>query len=130
MLSRPLRKVVWHHILELVLHFFLQFMITVHTSSCVKVMFSRVSVCPHGGGVHPPGQTPPWADTHWLGRHIPLGRDPLGRHTPTDTPRDVYCSGRATVVGSMHLTGMHSCFFILWCYMVLYYGVLFQRAKH
>ena len=38
--------------------------ITVPNSSCVKVLFSQVSVClSTGGGVYPPGQTPPWADT-------------------------------------------------------------------
>ena len=39
---------------------------------------------------HPAGQTPPpWTDTplgkHPLGRHL-LGRHPLGRHTPGKTP--------------------------------------------
>ena len=48
----------------------------IQCSSCGKVMFSQVSVCPRGGGVQPwqadtpTGQTPPWqADTPPAGRH-------------------------------------------------------------
>ena len=65
-------------------------MFTVRNSSCRKVMFSQVSVCPRGGVVHPPwpDTTPPWADTParhhtpqpdtpWAG--IPPGRRPLQR---------------------------------------------------
>ena len=68
---------------------------TVRNSSCGKVMFSQVSVCPQGGGVHhPPCQTDtPPADTH-----------PLGRHPP---PPEM-----VTAADSTHPTGMHSCF--LW----------------
>ena len=45
---------------------------TVCNSSCGKVMFSQVPVCPRGGGVHPPGIQPllscrhPGADTSAL----------------------------------------------------------------
>ena len=54
-------------------------LITVRNSSCGKVIFSQVSVCPQGGGVHPPGQadtspgqTPPGqADTPHPGRWPP-----------------------------------------------------------
>ena len=45
-------------------------MFTIRNSSCGKVMFSQVSVCPQGGGVHPPGQTPPdSSDGHYSGRY-------------------------------------------------------------
>ena len=49
--------------------------ITVINSSCGKVMFSQVSVCPQGGG----RCTPPVA-----GRHLPSGRQtpPAGRPPP------------------------------------------------
>ena len=85
--------------------------ITVRNSSCGKVMFSQVSVCPRGRGVHPPGrQTPPGQtpagkihprQTHPLGRHTPWAdTPPLGRHTSSEQtpppPRDSYCSGRYT----------------------------------
>ena len=49
---------VWHSWLSQV-----NILVTVRNSSCGKVMFLQVSVCPHGGGVHPR------ADTHPLGRH-------------------------------------------------------------
>ena len=66
-------------------------------------MFLHLSVILFTDGVvsgrHPPGQTPPWADTslgrHPLGRYLPghtppwetpLGRYPLGRHPPRQTP--------------------------------------------
>ena len=82
---------------------------TVRNSSCGKVMFSQASVIlSTGGGVHPPGQTPPlgrhppppadnrsciqpprqtppWADTTPLGRHPPR-QTPPGRHPPRQTP--------------------------------------------
>ena len=52
--------------------------ITVRNSSCGKVMFSQVCVCPQGGGVHLLGRHPPCqADTPLL-----PGRSPPGRHTP------------------------------------------------
>ena len=38
--------------------------ITVRNSSCGNIMFSQVSICPQGGGVHPQADTPP-------GRHSP-----------------------------------------------------------
>ena len=75
-----------------------------------KVMFSQVSVCPRGGvglwsqggGVgclpHPPGQTPPWADT-------PLGKHPPGRHPPAQ-----WMLGYGQQAGGMHPTGTHSCY--------------------
>ena len=61
-------------------------------------MFSQVSVCPQGGGVHPPGQTPPWqADRHlWAGTPLPWANTP-----PSQT---------ATAADGTHPTGMHSCF--------------------
>ena len=68
--------------------------ITVRNSSRGKVMFSQVSVCPQGGGVHHP---PRQADTPPAGRH-PLGQTapsrwttPSGRHPLV---ADGYCSGR------------------------------------
>ena len=71
------------------------FFISVRNNSCIKVMFSQVSVCPQGGGVHPLGRHtllgrhPPWADTPWTDnvRQIPPGQTPPGRHPPwVDTP--------------------------------------------
>ena len=64
---------------------------TVRNSSCEKVMFSQVSVCPQGGGVHPR-----LAD-------IP------GRQTPprqADTPPT---PEMATAADGTYPTGMHSC---------------------
>ena len=54
--------------------------VTVRNSSWGKVMFSQVSVCPQGGGVHPPRRQPlpPRQDTPLASRH---------------PPRDGYCSG-------------------------------------
>ena len=84
-------------------------------------MFSQVSVCPQGGvSQHAMGQTPP------LGRHLPMGRHPpgadtspwadtplLGRHHPfwADTP-SAYWNTYGQQAGSMHPTGMHSCFLV------------------
>ena len=51
-------------------HFDVRYNFTVRNSSCGKVMFSQVSVCPRGEEVY----TPP----------------PAGRHPP---PADGYCSG-------------------------------------
>ena len=74
-----------------------------HNSSCGNVMFSQVSVCPQGGGVHPPGRHPPLPSRHPLAwqtplrpsRHPPLGRTPPPRSRPLQrTVRN----------------GMHSCF--------------------
>ena len=63
-----------------------QKLITVGNSSCGKVMFSQVSVCPQWRGVHP---------LILLGRHPSLGRHPLGRHPLADTPRQtLYPLGR------------------------------------
>ena len=73
-----------------------------------KVMFSQVSVCPRrSGGVcfnscwdihplgrHPPGQTPPWADT------------PFPR---ADPPPAQCILGYGQQAGGTHPTGMHSC---------------------
>ena len=89
--------------------------ITVRNSSCGKVMFSQVSVCPQGGGVHPqahiplgrhpPGRHPPWADppvqTLPLGRHASHGRQthPSGQTSPGQTPH--WADARP-------LTGRHS----------------------
>ena len=60
-----------------------------------KVMFSQVSVCPQGG-VCPIAcwDTPLW-QVHLLGRYTPLGRHPLGRYTPGQTP-----PGRYTHLGT------------------------------
>ena len=77
-------------------------MFTVRNSSCRKVMFSQVSVCPRGGSC-----TSPMARHHTpLGRHPgqtphPPARHPLGRHPPGQT---------ATAADGTHPTGMHSCF--------------------
>ena len=58
-------------------------------------MFSQVSVCPQGRGVHPLGRHPP-------GRHRP------GRHPPwTDT----FPPQTATAADGTHPTWMHCCFF-------------------
>ena len=58
---------------------------TVRNSSYGKVMFSQVSVCPQGGGVHPLGRDPPpdrrsYAETPPSGQtpHL-IGRRPLQR---------------------------------------------------
>ena len=56
--------------------------ITVRDSSCGKVMFSQVSVCQRGGGVHPSGRYPP------------------GQKPPYQT---------ATAADGTHPTEMHSC---------------------
>ena len=69
---------------------------TVRNSSCGKVMFSQVSVCPQGGGVHPPGQRPPPRQTI-ICRNTPLRAD-TPPHRQTTTAAD-----------GTHLTGMHSC---------------------
>ena len=62
---------VWHSWLSQV-----NILVTVRNSSCGKVMFLQVSVCPHGGGVHPRADTTLWAgtplqrtDTHPTGMH-------------------------------------------------------------
>ena len=84
--------------------------ITVRNSSCGKVLFSQVSVCPQGevyapqadtpsGRYHPPRQTHPQADTPQVDTpwtDTPPGRHPLGRHPPGKTPprADCHCSGR------------------------------------
>ena len=68
-------------------------------------MFSQASVILFTGDVwqtppsrHPPGQTPPRADTPWVGT-------PQGRHTPPgQTPPKIATAGDGT-----HHTGMHSC---------------------
>ena len=60
--------------------------ITVRNSSCEKVMFSQVSVCPQGGGVHPQAHIP-------LGRH-PQADTPPGRPTCADTPPGQTCLPR------------------------------------
>ena len=98
----------------------------------MKVMFSKVSVCPQGGvsaplhaGIHPPRtrdrhpqdqrQTPrgPEVDIPPLARY-PLGRYPP-RQTPpwADTPRQTPpCQsmlGYGQQEGGTHPTGMHSC---------------------
>ena len=82
-------------------------------------MFSQVSVCPKGesgllhAGIHPPGQTPPWADT-------PLGRHPLWADTtpwadtpwadtPLGRPPAQCMLGYGQQVGGTHPTGIHSC---------------------
>ena len=51
------------------------FIVTVRNSSCGKVMFSHVSVCPQRVEVH----TPRWADT------TTPGQTPPGRHPPGQT---------------------------------------------
>ena len=64
--------------------------ITVHNSSCRKVMFSQVSVCPQGEeynhwqtppSLHPPGQIAPPGVQPPPARHHPTGQTP-----PADTP--------------------------------------------
>ena len=104
--------------------------ITVRNSSCGKVLFSQVSVCPQGevyapqadipsGRYHPPRQThpqadTPQADTPWT--DTPPGRHPLGRHPPGKTPPRADC----TAADGMHPTGMHSCY----CYRTWSIAVL------
>ena len=61
---------------------------TVRNSSCGKVMFPQVSVCPRGWCTPPYGQTPQ-ADTPWA-----------------DTP----LNQMATAADGTHPTGMHSCY--------------------
>ena len=88
----------------------------------VKVMFSRVSVCPQGGDeAEPPGQTPPpWADTptrqtpsgqtphHHPGQTPTWARIPPGHTHPLGTPPQCMLE-YSQQAGSMHPTGMHSC---------------------
>ena len=62
-----------------------------HKSSCGNVMFSQVSVCPQGGGVHPPGRHPSLPSRH-----------PLAWQTPW-TPR-------SRPLQRTVRNGMHSCF--------------------
>ena len=88
----------------------LSIIITVRNSSWGKVIFSQAPVIlSTGGGVFPlgrppllgrhplgrhlPGQTPPWADTPQA--DTPLGRHPRSQTPPwADTPhRDDHCSG-------------------------------------
>ena len=76
-------------------------LLTVRNSSCGKVMFSQVSVCPQGRRCTPPGGHP-------------LGRHPPGRQTDTpwaDTPQADTPPQRqkATAADGTHPTGMHSC---------------------
>ena len=79
-------------------------LITIRSSSCGKVMFLQVSVCPRGRG----GKcTPPLTDTplcrHPLGRHTPPGRHPLQADS---SPHQM-----ATAAEGTHPAGMHSCSF-------------------
>ena len=76
------------------------FIVTVRNSSCGKVMFSHVSVCPQSGGAHTPlgRHHHPWADTPW--QTSPWADIPLGRHPPE----------MATATDGTHPTGMHSSF--------------------
>ena len=71
---------------------------TVRNSSCEKVMFSQVSVCPQEGGVHAPSP----------GRQTPLpDRQTPPRQTP---PRDGYYSGRyASYWNAFLLSEIFSC---------------------
>ena len=91
--------------------------------SCGKVIFSQAcvknSVHSGGGGstsvhagIHPRGQTPPWADTPQA--DTPLDRHPPGRHPPGQTtPQQT-----ATVVDGTQLTGMHNCLLIIFSTVV------------
>ena len=125
--------------------------ITVYKRSCGKVMFSQACVknSVHGGRCTPPGQTgrhplgsppgknplgqtPPWADTSHLDRHLPLGRHPLrqtpptGRHPHRQTPSqvDTPLHQMATGADGRHPTGMHSCFFVIKeKYLTLWYSI-------
>ena len=81
-------------------------------SSCGKVMFSQVSVCPQGGctplrrhppGRYPPRQTPPWADPS--PEQTPSS---LGRHPPLPPPEMPTAAD-----GTTHPTGMHSCDYVV-----------------
>ena len=64
--------------------------ITIRNSSCGKVMFSQMSVCPQGEctpptQTHPCSRHPTWADT--LGKHPPVQTSPPGQIPPwADTP--------------------------------------------
>ena len=62
---------------------------------------------------HTPGQTPPQVDTPWA--YTPLGRHPLGIHSPEQTPSAPPPPQKmATAVDSTHPTGMHSCCFFFY----------------
>ena len=63
-------------------------------------MFLQVSVCPQGGGVHPPGKTRPWADTH-------PGQTPRRPSRHPSFPLET-----TTAADGTYPTGMHSCFHI------------------
>ena len=72
---------------------------TVCNSSCGKVMFSQVSVCPQGGGVHPLGRHPPGQ------RHTHTSRHPSAWADTPPPPR----WQMVTAADGTHPTGMHSC---------------------
>ena len=81
-LLKHITRIVSKRMDPILLEFFL---VTVRNSSCGKVMFSQVSVCPRGEGCTPPCQ----ADTN----------PPAGRRPPQ----------MATAADGTHPTGMHSC---------------------
>ena len=60
-----------------------ELLITVRNSSSGKIMFSQVSVCPQGEGVHPTGRHTPLLDRHPTGRQTPPWvNTPLDRQLP------------------------------------------------
>ena len=87
-MNRTVVERIPHNIFPLFLLIFISLFITVRNSSCGKVMFSQVSVCPQGGGVHPLGRHP-----HPLGRH-PRADTPEQTPPGQTPPRDGYCSGQ------------------------------------
>ena len=78
--------------------------ITVRNSSCGKVMFSQVSVCPRGEVYIPQAETP------LPGRHTLPGKTPLGRNPPWQPPPPHPPSEMATAADGTHPTRMHSCY--------------------
>ena len=111
--------------------FLLLYFFTISYSSCGKVMFSQVSVCTWGKGVHPLGwQSPPWEMPPVIlpsGKHLswsdtspsPPRQTPLPWQTPppgqTLPPTEM-----ATAADSTHPTGMHSC-----CYRL---GTVYSKS--
>ena len=86
-LLKHITRIVSKRMVRILLEFFL---VTVRNSSCGKVMFSQVSVCPRGEGCTPSCQ----ADIN----------PPRQTHPPSPPPPQM-----ATAADGTHPTGMHSC---------------------
>ena len=109
--------------------------VTVRNSSCGKVMFSQVSVCPQGEVCTPwadtPWQThPSWVDTpppprqtpprQTPPRQTPPKQTPLDKHPHpwADTPADGYCSGRYASYWNAFLLTIFSVIILFICFVL------------